>query len=339
MANKKSTIKDIAREAGVSVSTVSRALNNACRVDAKTKKRIEEVAERMGYRPSIAAQSMRTQKSRLIFLVVPDITNPFYSTLAKTFQSLVQEKSYILALFNTNETLSEELAAIETAKAVSADGIVFTSVTSHQCVIDALKSLKAPTVLLNSYTAGEFDTVYGQPKLGTYLSTKHLIENGHRRIAFAGAPTNTVIGKSRKQGYIDALAEAGLPQEEHLSFELGFSEEAGYRAGKYFVSLPCMPTAICCANDIIALGVLAALYEAGVKVPEQISVIGMDDILYSRLSTPPLTTVSNDCVEFARCGFELLFDRIEGQYDGSPRSIVLGRQLIQRQSVAPCLQP
>ena len=333
MANERSTIKDIAREAGVSVSTVSRALNNAGRVDADTKKRIEEIVERMGYRPSMTAQSMRTQRTRNILLVVPDIANPFYANMAKSLQRLVRKKNYILPLFNTNEILAEELRAIDTAKDISAGGIVFASVSSHRCIIDALKTVGAPAVLLNSYSACEFDTVHGELNLGTYLSTKYLIDNGHRRIAFAGGSTDSMIGFSRRQGYVNALLEAGINLEEKLTFEMGFSEDAGYKAGKYFSSLVNKPTAICCANDIIAMGVLAALHESGISIPEQMSVTGMDDIVYSRISSPPLTTVTNDGAEFAQNGFNLLFDRIEGRYDGEPREVILGRELVVRDSV------
>lgn len=334
MGNDRITIKDVAREAGVSVTTVSRALNNADRIDAKTKEHIREVIERLGYRPNTAAQSLKTQTTRNILLVVPDISNPFYANLAKYLQALVKQKNYNITLYNTNENLKEELAAIETAEEICAGGIVFASVSSNQCIIDALSATRISTVLLNSYLACEFDTVHGEVNAGTCLSTNHLIANGHTRIAYAGASTEGTIGHSRKKGYVLALKAAGIKPDNRLSFEMGFTEDSGYKAGKYFASLKPRPTAICCANDIIAMGVLTALHEDGIRVPEDISVVGMDDIIYSRISRPPLTSVTNDSQQFAENAFKMLFERIEQKYKGKPREVVLKRELVVRESVA-----
>ena len=146
--------------------------------------------------------------------------------------------------------------------------------------------------------------------------------------------TIKAVGKSRKQGYITALQNAGLNVDEKLSFEMGFSEDAGYKAGKYFSTLKKKPTAICCANDIVAMGVLTALYEEGIVVPDDISIVGMDDIIYSRISRPPLTSVSNVSNVFARSAFSMLFERIENTYEGEPREIIVERNLIIRESVS-----
>lgn len=331
--NQKVTIKDIARAAGVSVSTVSRALNSTGRINSSTQERIREIVDEMGYKPNMAAQSLKTQRTRNIFLVVPDVTNPFYSSLAKELQAFVGKKNYILTLFNTNEALQEELNAIRTAVEISAGGIVFASVSESMNVLMALREAGIPTVLLNSYGPCEFDTIHGEVNVGTYLSTKYMIEKGHTRIAFVGASTETIIGKSREQGYRNAMMEVGLNIDKRLIFEMGFSEDAGYKAGKYFMSLKHPPTAICCANDIIAMGVLNALHEEGMDVPRQMSVTGMDDIIYSRISNPPLTTVTNDSFLFARHAFELVFQRIEEKEPIEPREIILPRELVIRNSV------
>ena len=331
--NTQVTIKDLAREAGVSVSTVSRALNDSGRVSIATRRRVRELARQVGFVPDASAQTMRTQKSRTILLVVPDIDNPFYSRMAGALQKMAKDRRYVLTLFSTNEERGEEFHAIETARSLRVGGIVFASVSQDAEVIGGLDRLNIPTVLLNSYVGGAYDTVHGERNTGTLLSTRELIRRGHRRIGFAGGPSNTVIGVSRRTGYADALKEAGIPLDSRLMFEMGFTLEAGYKAGKYFSSLPERPTAVCCANDMIAMGVLSALYESGIPVPEEISVVGMDDLVYSRITNPPLTTVSNDSCEFARRGFELLLDRMEGGYDGPPREVVLPRRLIERSSV------
>lgn len=333
MANDNITIKDIASEAGVSVSTVSRVLTGTGRVSLQTKKEIEEIMARLNYRPNMSAQSLKTQRTRNVFLIVPDISNPFYADMAKTLQSAVSQKGYMLTLYNTNETLDEELQAIDAALESFAGGIVFASISQNRAVIEKLLDSGIPSVLLNSYDRCEIDSVHGRRNCGTYLAARYLIENGHRRIAFAGGVPSTTIGISRRNGYINALGESDIPVDNRLIFEMGFSEDAGYKAGKYFASLTERPSAICCANDMIAMGVLFALREEGILVPEEISLTGMDDIVYSRISSPPLTSVTNSGADFAKYSFALLFERLEGKYDGPSREVILDRQLVLRDSV------
>lgn len=334
MSESKITIRDVAQKAGVSVSTVSRVLTCTGRINAETKARVEEIIRELDYRPNMAAQSLKTQKTRNIFLIVPDIANPFYADIAKALQALVRERGYILTLYNTNEDLNEELKAIDAAIEAYAGGIVFASISQYQAVIDKLLASGITSVLLNSYDSCEIDCVHGRRECGTYLSTRYLIEHNHRRIAFAGGSADTTIGKSRKNGYLKALAQEGILPDRRFMFEMGFSEDAGYKAGKYFSALSERPTAICCANDILAMGVLVALREEGIHVPEDISVTGMDNILYSHISSPPLTSVTNDGVEFAKHSFQLLFDRLDGVYTGEAREIILDRTLVVRESVA-----
>ena len=334
MADAKITIRDVAQRAGVSVSTVSRVLTNTGRINPETKARVEEIIQELGYRPNMAAQSLKTQKTRNIFLIVPDIANPFYADMAKTLQIFVRQRGYILTLYNTNEDLNEELKAIDAAIEAYAGGIVFASTNQYQAVIDKLLDSDISSVLLNSYDRCEIDCVHGKRNSGTYLSALHLIAHNHRRIAYVGGNADTTIGRSRRNGYLRALNEANIPADRLLMFEMGFSEDAGYKAGKYFANLTPRPTAICCANDILAMGVLVALREEGIRIPEDISLTGMDNTLYSRISSPALTSVTNDGCEFAKYSFQLLFDRIDGLYTGEAREIILDRELLVRDSVS-----
>lgn len=321
----------------MSASTVSRAINNSGRIDEQTKEKIELIIKKLGYIPNAAAQSLKTQKSRNIVLIIPDIANPFYSSLAKELQILVRSRNYILTLFNTNESLSEEMCAIASAKEISAGGIVFASIAEQRCIIESLLDTGIPSVLLNSYEACELDSVHGADKLGTYIAAKHLVEAGHRRIAFIGGARGTRVALSRKDGYIQALTEAGISIDNSLLFEMGFSEDAGYKGAKYLSGVSPLPTAICCANDIIAMGVLSALHELNISVPEQVSVTGMDNIIYSRISNPPLTSVTNDSKEFALESFRLLFERINADKNIPPQELIIGRHLVERKSVAKLL--
>ncbi|MEF9974554.1 MAG: LacI family DNA-binding transcriptional regulator [Clostridia bacterium] len=326
------TIRDVAREATVSISTVSRYLNDSGCVDPNTAVRIAVVIEKLHYVPSIAAQSLRSRASRIVLLVVPDICNPFYSQMAKTVQGLLRDKGYVMTLYDSNESL-QELASIRIARQMYASGILLGSIDVKEAVIHEILSSKIPIVGLNAYQEYPFDTVHVHGAEGTYLATRHLIALGHRSIGFAGGAPNTMIGISRREGYVKAMREAKFPIGEKDTIEIGFSQSDGYEAGRYFARQASMPTAICCANDEIALGLLAAMQERGIQVPKQVSVTGMDDIPYARISNPSLTSVTNDSVAFAKEGVKMLFERIEGSVTGKPRDVIVRHELIVRGSV------
>jgi DNA-binding LacI/PurR family transcriptional regulator len=328
------TIKDIARESGVSVATVSRYINGNAHIGNANSERIAEVISRLGYRPSRTARSLKTHNSRNIMLVVPDINNPFYSKMAEVVNQRCRAKGYTMTLYNTSEEIHEELQAIRLAGDIFADGIVFASVTAQELVLEELKQSRCQIVLVNSYDGCPVDTVHGdRVREGTYLSTKYLIENGHTRIGFAGGLSGTAVAENRKRGYCRALAEAGIEADDELIFEMGFNLESGKKAGRYFTALDPRPSAICCANDMIALGVISVFGEMGIKIPNDFSVTGMDDVPYSLRSFASLTTVTNDSAEFANDAMDALFDRISGKYAGAPRESVIDRELIIRTSV------
>jgi DNA-binding LacI/PurR family transcriptional regulator len=327
------TIKDIAQEAETSTATVSRFMNKSAYVEAETAKKIEDVIAKLNYVPSRTAQSRKTKKSRQIMLVVPDICNPFYSTMAKTVQEAAKDKGYVVTFYNTNEDPAEEIHAVKVSEQINADGIIIASVYVKNEVITTLENTRISKVVANSYENCPFDTVHGAVEEGTYLTTKHMIENGHKTIAFVGGPAESATEASRKLGYMKALKEFGIEVEEDYIFEMGFSVDSGIKAGKYFSTFKSLPTAICCANDLIAFGVLSSFIELGIRVPEDISLTGMDNIDFTNLSHPRLTTVTNDSVEFGKNVINLLFDRIEGKYSGTPREILIPRILITRDSV------
>ena len=333
MGRQKYTIRDIAREAGISIATVSRYMNRSGYVDAATAEKIEEVVKRLGYVPSRMAQALKTKKSRQLMLIVPDIGNPFYSGLARSVQASAKDKGYAVTLYNTSEDPGEELFAVEMAGQILSDGIILCSVHTASQVVEALKTLSVPVVLANSYEHACFDTVHGIRGQGTYLSTMHLLNSGHRLIGFAGGPGDSGIASRRKYGFLKALDEQNCSFSEDYCFEMGFSMQAGYKAGRYFSSLSPRPTAICCANDLIAFGILASFNEMGINVPDEISLTGMDDIPFAELTRPRLTTVTNDSGDYGKSVASLLFDRLEGAYTGPPREVVIPRRLIVRDSV------
>ena len=330
------TVKDIARETGLSVATVSRVINKNGYYDKATAEKVEKAIVDLDYHPNRAAKNLKSSKTKNLLLIVPDIENPFYAKMVTEIQKRIRIEDYTLTMYNTSENLKEELRAIQLGREILADGIIFASVSSHDTVLEELRKFNKPVVMINSYDKCPFDSVHGKRNYGTYLSTKYLIEQGHTRIGFAGGTKDTVIAESRARGYLNALKEAGMESTEELMFEMGFSSEAGRKAGRYFSTLDPMPTAICCANDLIALGVINALERLGVKVPEQISVTGMDDLVYADICNPGLTSVTNDSTEFAQKAMDALFDRLKGLYDGEAREYVIGRKLIVRGSTCAC---
>ncbi len=322
----------MARSAGVSIATVSRYINSSGYIDEETAQKVKNAIDLLEYRPDRIAQGLKSRRSRQIMLVVPDICNPFYSVMYKAVQEYVHEKGYSVILYNTNEKQEEEIAAIDMFMDINADGLLFCSISTNDQVMGKLESIKSPVVLLNSYENTRFDTVHSLKGGGLYIAARYLIELGHRNIAYAGGPVESIINQRRKQGFINALAECGVEAREDFYFEMGFSMDAGYKAGKYFSSLQRKPTAVCAANDLIAMGIMLAFNEAGISIPEDVSVTGMDDIEFAALSRPGLTTVTNSPVEFGKNGAVLMFDRLEGKYSGGPREINIERRLIIRSS-------
>lgn len=328
---KKATIRSVAAAARVSIATVSRYMNQSGYVDTETAQRIARAIEETGYIPSIVARSLRSQKSRMILLVVPDICNPFYSSMAKTSQRLLSERGYVMTLYDSNES-TEELNAIGVAGQMYVSGILLASIDIKPDVIRALCTSNTFVVGLNAYAKYPFDTIHVKGHDGTYLAMRHLLTLGHRHIGFAGGTKGSMIGNSRRHGFEVAMEAAGLTVNAEDIIELGFSQEDGYEAGKYFSRSQRLPTAICCANDQIALGLINALNEAGYEVPRMVSVTGMDDIPYARTSNPSLTTVTNDSARFAEEGIQMLFERIEGIYSGPPRNVAISHELVPRAS-------
>lgn len=331
--SKPTTIRDIARNAGVSVSTVSRYINNSGYVDQKTGQKIADSIAKLHYEPSLVAQSLKAQRSNTILLVVPDICNPFYSTIARTAQRLVSEKGFALVLYDSDESL-HELPAVKLARQMYVSGVLLGSIDIKPDTVGELIRSHIPVVALNVYQQYPFDTVHVQGSDGSYIATQHLIELGHTHIGFAGGTPESMIGKSRREGFERAMAEAQLVPRREDVIEQGFSQSDGVNMGHYFVSMEDRPTAICCANDLIAMGMLSTIHQHKIAVPEDISVVGMDDIPYASVSSPSLTTVTNDGVRFAQEGVRMLFERIEGVYTGPPRREAIDHRLVVRASTA-----
>ena len=327
-------MNDIAREAGVSVATVSRFINNETAVSSEKAERIKKVIQEFRYKPNLYARGLKTNRAMQIMLIVPDIKNPYYARLYDVLQSIAHKEKYVVILFNTNEDEANEFKAIELLDELNCDGVIFCSTSDNPEIIEKLKELNKPVVSSSSFEYRYFDTVHGiKPGQGVYIGTKCLLENGHRTIGFAGGNPNSILNDRRYSGYKRALGEYGIQVDPQYCFSHSFTLEGGYQAGEYFAKYLQHLSAVVCANDMIAIGLMQYFDKTGIRVPADVSIVGMDNIAMSEVVRPALTTVTNNSEEFAEKAAQLLFDRVLRGYEGEARELFCGRTLVERETV------
>lgn len=327
-------MRDIAREARVSMSTVSHVLNGTRFVSPELRQRVLEAAERLGYRHNALARSLRTKRSHTLALVIPDITNPYYPEIARGVLQVADAAGYVTVLCSSDRNPAKEVAILRALESRRVDGIIFNPSGFYPDQVSVLKSLRIPLVLLGSRVNDPaFDLVLTNPR-GAYEPVSYLIALGHRRIGFIGG-LHEISPRPRKYtGYVEALRDAGLPVNDDLITQGNYSQEAGYENARRLLSLLKPPTAIFAANDLMAIGAMVAVREAALAIPEDVSVIGFDDIPQASITTPRLTTVVVPKYEMGRTAAELLLRRIENP--SAPfESVVLPHTLIVRESSGP----
>jgi len=331
----KHTIYHIAERVGVSPSTVSRALSGRGYCGEKTKKKILAAAKEMNYAPDSAATTLKMKLTKRIIFAVPDICNPFYFDMINGINQVLEQYGYLMILFYTKHSLKEELKAIQNLKEKVADGMIMVSFNFGEENIRAINSLQAPVVLTNKYVSPEkndrFDYVYVDTYEGIRQGTEHLINQGIENIGFISGSLSEQTGYQRFCGYRDALLQAKLPFSDRFVAESDYTEHGGYLAAKSWLLEPGRPQGIVAANDLMAIGVMKACEEAGLRIPEDIAVVGMDNLDISSRVYPKLTTVALMQEEIGRKAAEILMDRIRG-IDREAGEIKLLPQLVVRQS-------
>jgi len=328
------TLRDIAKKAGVSTTTVSRALNNKDDIDPSTKERIIRLAEQMGYAPNAIARGLRVKKTKTIGTIIADISDPFFAPIVKGIESVARQEGYNIILSDTDENYEIEKEIIKTLIAKRVDGILITPVQSKFEDIIELKKKKIPFVLVGrhfNYDLLETDYVATNDIEGAFSAVDYLIKKGHRRILFINGPAHVSSAKERLAGYKRALFEAGIRIDESLIEEGGIKMEDGYRIAKQKLSSSVKFTAVFAYSDFVAIGVMKALKEAQIKVPRDVAVVGYDDIEFSPFLEVPLTTVKIPRYELGIEGFKLLKRRMEDK-KGSPRRLILPTRLVIRKS-------
>ena len=323
------TIADVARLADVSKATVSQVLSGKRPVAPTTRERVEAVIQELGYRPDGLARSLRTRRTHMVALMIPDITNPFYPLLARGLEDGM-EPGYRSFICNTDGRREREQEFLEEIAQRRADGIVLDSFAIEPHWIETVVPGGIPVVRIGTTVIDDpgYDTVHADDERGGYVATTHLILKGHTRIAMIQGPAGA--GGKRNEGYRRALAKAGVPAARELVVPGDWTRPGGAAAASQLLRLDHPPTAIFCANDLMALGAMDAALETGLRVPGDLSLVGFDDIEASAMVSPALTTVSNPAYETGLLAGILLRERMTGQYRGETRTVTLPCELIER---------
>lgn len=308
------TIKDISAQAGVSIATVSKVLNgDYSKVSQETKARILKIADELNYRPNMLARGLVSQKFSMVGLIIPDISNPHYGEMVRGMTDEAARYDYHVMISNTDNLHQRQLSAIQTMAEYNAAGIVLVGESENiEPNIEMIKRMRIPYVLTEVHAPNINYCVYVNDYAGSYNATRHLIDLGHRDIAFiSGFAAPNHPRDERASGYKKALNDRDIAPSPFL-FESGsFTFETGYKAAIRLLSRNVPFTAIVCGNDLIAMGALKAIREHQLRVPDDISLIGFDDVYLSTIVEPNLTTVHQPAYEIGMSSIQMLMSRIE----------------------------
>lgn len=332
-AHRRVRIADVAQHAGVSKTTVSHVLSGRRPVAFATRERVEVSIRELGFRPDGLARSLRTRRSHLVALLIPDISNPFYPVLARGLDSGMDGSGYHVVICNTDSRPAEELEFVAEMCDRRVDGIVLGSFTVG--VEDRLREVTGPNlpvVWIGGEGAGHagIDVVRSDDEQGAFDATTHLIERERSRVAMIDGPPRS--GALRHDGYRRALAAAGRPTIPAMMRHGDWTREGGTRAMRALLDVDPPPDGVFCANDLMAIGALDALRERGRRVPKDVALVGFDDIDAASLVSPPLTSVVNPAFEIGRVAGRLLMERMTAAYAGPQRAITLPCRLVARAS-------
>ncbi len=334
------TMADVAREAGVSMMTVSRVVNHKGDVSPDTRQRILEIIERVGYRPSGIARGLATQRTRTLGLVIPDIANAFFASVARGVESQAYSKDYSVFLCNTNEDPQREMEVLQSLDEKRVDGVVLCSSRLGDDELCPLLGRHPAVVLVNRLLdGGDVGMVMIDDECGGRLATQHLLQTGHRAVGLLAGPETSYSGRQRGMGYRAALAEGGVSYSPGWVRHCAPRVDGGQRAARHLLSARPDLTALVCYNDLVAVGALQACAELGRRVPADVALVGYDDIPLAELVVPPLTTCRVPGDELGRRAVQLLLGQIDGLNEQGER-VVLRPELIVRASAPwrPVLQ-
>ncbi|HZX72113.1 MAG TPA: LacI family DNA-binding transcriptional regulator [Rhodanobacter sp.] len=325
------TIKDVAREAKVSVASVSRALNGGSGVTEATGQRIRAAAERLHYIPHAAARMLITRRTHTIGALLPDLYGEFFSELIRGIDLAARARGLHLLVSSSHDGVDEAAAAVRSMQG-RVDGLLILSGRVDAAFLRANLPKELPVVLLNSAVKSPaYHVLNVNNHAGAVAMVRHLLQAGHADVALIAGPEGNFDARQREQGYREAMAK--YAPGVALNIVAGdFTEESGHRAGRELLARKTRPQAVFAANDMMAVGCLGAFREAGVRVPRDIALAGFDDIPITRYVTPALSTVRVRIADFGRLALERLADLLEHPEQESPTADTLGFEIVERES-------
>ncbi len=327
------TLKDVAKRAGVSAATASRVVGNYGYVSEETRQRVLAAVQELNYRPNVVARSMVTKSTRTIGMVVTDITNPFFAQLARGVEKVSWEHGYTLILANTDEDIHHEQAIVQVLQDKQVDGLVVVPASSTESShLLAVVDQNIPLVLADRLVNGcSVDVVMVNNEEGAYEAVCHLASLGHKRIGMILDNLDISTNQERLEGYRKAIRDSGLEVDDHLVRSCQFTHQSAYAIASELVRQNNPPDALFTANNFMTIGAIHAIQEAGLRIPEDIALVGFDDLDWNSLYPPQLTVVAQPVREMGRIAAQRLLARI-AEESGPPQQIRLNTEFIIRQS-------
>jgi LacI family repressor for deo operon, udp, cdd, tsx, nupC, and nupG len=329
------TMKDVAQLAGVSTATVSRALMNPEKVSPSTRKRVENAVLEAGYSPNSLARNLRRNESKMIVVIVPDICDPYFSEIIRGIEDAAVEHGYLVLLGDSGQQKRRENSFVNLVFTKQADGMLLLGTALPFDVSKAEQKNLPPMVMACEYAPElELPTVHIDNLTSAFDIVNYLTQKGHKKIAELSGPESAVLCQFRHQGYMQALRRAGITMNPVYHVQGDFSFESGAKGIRQLLSLPELPTAVFCHNDMMAIGAIQEAKSLGIRIPQDLSVVGFDDINFAEYCDPPLTTISQPKYEIGRQAMLMMLELLRG-HDVRAGSRLLETELIIRESVAP----
>ena len=332
------TIRDVAKLAGVSISTVSLALNETGPVSLETYRKIWAAAKEVGYAPNPMAQALKSGVTRMIGMVVGDISNPFFGRLLREVERIAIANRHLVIVSDSDGNPEHERAIMDHLSNQRVAGLILSPLGRDEAYVQHIRELRMPLVLIDQKLEGiEADFVASDNVLASAMLTEHIIRLGHTRIAHIAGISGLWTAERRKQGFYETMRAAGIEPDESLVVDGQYKGEAGYEQAMRLLTRADRPTAIVAANNVMALGALQAINDLGFRCPEDISLTSIDDVPWGNVIRPRITMVVQRIDEMARIAAEWLFERIDARGGRiiPPREQILIPKLVVGQSCAP----
>jgi LacI family transcriptional regulator len=327
-------MREVAEQAGVSVTTVSHVINNSRPVNPETRTRVEQAMQDLGYQPNVLARSLRRGKTQTIGVILPDNTNPYFAEVVRGIEDTSFSQGYSVILCNSDNDLDKEHLYTNVLIEKQVDGIIFVAAGLSEENIRNLQKRGVPSVLVDRQVPGvEIDSVFADNQAGGFLATNHLLSLGHEAIACISGPGGVRSSSERIAGYRQALEASGLHPNPDWIFEGDFQFLGGHSAARFFLESQPKPTAIFACNDLMAIGALHFAHENQLRIPSDLSIIGFDDIRLAEFSNPPLTTIRQSKDRMGSLAADLLLGRLANGSRAVQQEIV-EVQLVLRGSTA-----